>query len=355
MKAIFSGGGTGGHLYPAISLINYMRKIGILDDLKYTGGKGIESKVVPNYKIDYIGYDIEGLKRPKTSLKNVKIILNYYKIAKKLKSLIKEFKPDFVFVTGGYASIPVSIAAKKLGIPLFNQEQNIYVGFANRYINKFATITFTNFKESIKYFPKKENIVIAKNPVMRKPVKKDAALRKFNLKDKFTIGVFGGSGGSEKINDCIKDIYKNDSNNNYIHVTGERDYKRFENFKKDNVRVIKYCKNMDEFYSASDLIICRAGAMTISELMFMKKPAILIPHPFAAEDHQFYNAKYLQDKGIALTIKDSKLNSNVLQKSINELKADMEEVLKRYESINYENSMDLIVKKILEVTNEKDN
>ena len=355
MKAVFSGGGTGGHLYPALSLIEYMKEEKIIDSVLYTGGKGIESRVVPNYNIKYLGFNIEGLRRPKRSLSNIKIILNYYKAALKLKKMMKKFNPDFVFVTGGYASIPVSMAARWLKIPLFNQEQNVYVGFANRYINKFSKVTFTNFEESLKYFARKDNVIVARNPIKRKKTDKVKSLKKFNLKEGFTIGVFGGSGGSEKINSSIREIYNSDKKNNYIHITGERFYDKFKKIDNKNVKVLKYCNDMDSFYSACDMVISRAGAMTVSELMFMKIPAILIPHPLAAENHQFYNAKFLESKGVALTIEDSKLNAAVLNESIKNFISNFEKFKESYKSIEYKNSMDLIAKKILEVLNERSN
>ncbi len=353
MKAIFAGGGTGGHLYPALALIKYMKENGLIDDLKYVGGHGIESKIVPAKGIEYIGFDIKGLIRPKRSLGNLKIIFDYYKAAIVLRRLIKGFKPDFIFVTGGYACIPLSMAARWTKTPLFNQEQNVYVGFANRYINRFANVTFTNFEGSLKYFPNKNNVVISGNPVMRKKIDKMEALKVFSLKGTFTVGVFGGSGGSENINDSIREIYEKDDNFNYIHITGERDYSRFKDFKKDNVKILKYCENMDAFYSASDLIVSRAGAMTISELAFMKKPAILVPHPFAAENHQLYNAQFLQDRGVAFVIGDEELNSSILLRYITKARDNIRIMEKNYEIFEYVDSLKIITDKILEVINER--
>jgi UDP-N-acetylglucosamine--N-acetylmuramyl-(pentapeptide) pyrophosphoryl-undecaprenol N-acetylglucosamine transferase len=355
MRAVFSGGGTGGHLYPALAIIKYMQNKGILTEVKYTGGYGIEKNVVPKEGIDYLGFNIHGLKRPKKSPSNLKIILQYYIAAYKIKKLMKKFNPDFVFVTGGYASIPLSIAARKLGIPIFNQEQNVYVGFANRFINKFAFVTFTNFDRSIDYFSRKDNIVVCGNPVMRKRIDRKDALDKFLLDDKITIGIFGGSGGSEKINDSIKEIYDDDDNYNYIHVTGKRDYDRFRNINKYNVRILDYCNDMDSFYSACDLVISRAGAMTISELMSLKIPAILIPHPFAAENHQFYNAQYLQNKGLALILDDKKLNPNTLKDYINKTVSGITKIREKYDKIKTKNSLETITNKILEVLNERKN
>ncbi len=356
MRAIFSGGGTGGHLYPALAVIKYMKDIGMLSDVKYVGGYGIEKRVVPEYGIEYFGFNIKGLKRPKRSPSNVKVILQYYMAASKIKKIIKEFKPDFVFVTGGYASIPLAIAAKKLKIPIFNQEQNVYVGFANRFINRFSLVTFTNFDRSVRYFPRKDNVIVCGNPVMRNRINKDKALKKFGLDNKTTIGIFGGSGGSEKINDSIKTIYKNDNVYNYIHITGKRDYNRFKGLNnKENVKILDYCGDMDSFYSACDLVISRAGAMTISELMALKIPAILIPHPFAAENHQFYNAEYLQKQGLAMVIEDDKLNSNILKDYINKMITEIGEIRKRYEKIEIKDSLKTITNKILEVLNERKN
>jgi UDP-N-acetylglucosamine--N-acetylmuramyl-(pentapeptide) pyrophosphoryl-undecaprenol N-acetylglucosamine transferase len=356
MRAIFSGGGTGGHLYPALAIIEYMRNKGILSDVKYVGGYGIENRVVPDYGIEYFGFNIKGLKRPKKSPSNLKVILQYYVAASKIKKIIKDFKPDFVFVTGGYASIPLVIAARKLKIPIFNQEQNVYVGFANRFINKFSLVTFTNFDRSINYFPKKDNVVVCGNPVMRKKIDRTMALKKFGLDNKITIGIFGGSGGSEKINDSIKAIYEKDDSNNYIHITGKRDYNRFRSIdNRDNVKILDYCKDMDSFYSACDIVISRAGAMTISELMTLKIPAILIPHPFAAENHQLYNAEYLQKQGFAMVIEDDKLNSDILKNYIDEMITEIGEIRKRYEKIEIRNSLETINNKILEVLNERKN
>jgi UDP-N-acetylglucosamine--N-acetylmuramyl-(pentapeptide) pyrophosphoryl-undecaprenol N-acetylglucosamine transferase len=313
-RVIISGGGTGGHIFPAISIANALRKIEPEIEILFVGAEGrMEMEKIPAAGYRIIGLPVAGIQR-KLSLKNVKVFIKLLKSLRLAKKVLKEFEPDVVVGVGGYASGPVLRKAGKLGIPTLIQEQNSYAGVTNKLLAKKASKICVAYDGMHKYFPR-EKIIKTGNPVMHSfdnlDKLKDEALSFFKLKKGFpVILVLGGSLGAGSINNSLKDnIGKlKDSDCQWLWQTGKY---YFENVNAlvslsftDNISVHDFIDRMDYAYAAADIIITRAGAGTISELCLVGKPVILVPSPNVAEDHQTKNAKALTERNAAMLIPD---------------------------------------------------
>lgn len=311
---IISGGGTGGHIFPAISIANAIKEIEPETNILFVGALGkIEMEKVPAAGYEIIGLPVAGLQR-KLTVKNVSFIFKLMSSLRKSKKIIKDFNPHVVVGVGGYASGPVLRSANRKGIPTLIQEQNSYAGITNKLLAKKAQKICVAYEGMEKYFPE-EKIILTGNPVrqdlLRKIENKDEALKHFELEqNKKTILVIGGSLGARTINQSvIKDIEKiGNSDFQLLWQTGKYYYddakKVAEDSKFKNIQVLDFIKRMDYAYAAADVIISRAGAGTISELCLVGKPVILVPSPNVAEDHQTKNAMALVNKNAAIMIKD---------------------------------------------------
>jgi UDP-N-acetylglucosamine--N-acetylmuramyl-(pentapeptide) pyrophosphoryl-undecaprenol N-acetylglucosamine transferase len=314
-RIIISGGGTGGHIFPAISIANALRKIDPETEILFVGAEGrMEMEKIPAAGYRIIGLPVAGLHRS-LSLKNISVLIKLLKSLKKAKKVLKEFGPDVVVGVGGYASGPVLRQAGKLGIPTLIQEQNSYAGVTNKILAKKASVICVAYDGMGKYFPP-EKIIKTGNPVRHNfdDLKglQDEALSFFNLKKEFpVILVLGGSLGAGSINNCMSENINKlrDSDCQWLWQTGKY---YFENVKalvslsfSGNISVHGFINRMDYAYAAADIIVSRAGAGTISELCLIGKPVILIPSPNVAEDHQTRNAEALSGRDAAMLIADN--------------------------------------------------
>jgi UDP-N-acetylglucosamine--N-acetylmuramyl-(pentapeptide) pyrophosphoryl-undecaprenol N-acetylglucosamine transferase len=318
-RVIISGGGTGGHIFPAISIANAIRKIDPGIEILFVGAEGrMEMEKIPAAGYKITGLPVAGLIRSFT-LKNLKVILKLFKSLRKAREVIKEFKPDVVIGVGGYASGPVLRTAGRMGIPTLIQEQNSYAGVTNKLLAKKASVICVAYDGMEKYFPASK-IIKTGNPVRQNfdnlNELRDEALTYFGLNRKFpVILVLGGSLGAGSINNSLSEnITKlKDSGCQWLWQTGKLYYENVMALASvsfsDNISVLDFINRMDYAYAAADVIVSRAGAGTISELCLVGKPVILIPSPNVAEDHQTRNARALSDKDAAVLLSDINVKS----------------------------------------------
>ncbi|MGU3374643.1 undecaprenyldiphospho-muramoylpentapeptide beta-N-acetylglucosaminyltransferase [Chryseobacterium sp. M5A1_1a] len=316
LKILLSGGGTGGHIFPAIAIADEIKKRFPDAEFLFIGANGkMEMEKVPQagYKIE--GIDIAGINRGNL-LSNLGLPFKILKSLSKSKKLIKSFAPDFAVGTGGFASGPALYEASKLGIPIFIQEQNAHAGVTNKILSKKAKAVFTAYpkvegfpSEKIKFLgnPIRENIISGMQETIQ-------AKEKMGLnKDRLTILSVGGSLGSRTLNNAWKSHLKEVLDKDYqlIWQTGKLDYKDIlaetKGIATGNIQILEFIKDMELAYSAADIIVSRAGAIAISELAVAQKPVLLVPFPFAAEDHQTKNAMNLVEKNAAKMVKDSEM------------------------------------------------
>lgn len=315
-KIIIAGGGTGGHIFPAVAIANALKRLKPELDILFIGANGkMEMEKVPEAGYDIKGIDMAGLNRS-SMLKNLSLPFKLIKSYFQVKNIFKEFMPDAVIGVGGYSTFPVLRYAQKQDIPTYIHESNSFAGKSNIMLGKGARKIFVASDGMEKFFPA-EKIMITGNPVRKNIVEstigKKEALQFFHLQpDKKTILVVGGSLGAKSINDTIArhipDIKTLDIQ--LIWQTGKNnaeEYARLANYAKENVYISTFISDMDKAYAAADVVVARAGAMTVSELCVVKKPVIFVPYPFAAEDHQTMNAKNLADKNAAMLIADNEV------------------------------------------------
>jgi len=332
---IISGGGTGGHIFPAISIANAIKKIEPDTNILFVGALGkIEMEKVPAAGYEIIGLPVAGLQR-RLTLKNISFIFKLIRSLQKSKTIIKEFKPDVVVGVGGYASGPVLYKANKMKIPTLIQEQNSYAGITNKLLAKKAKKICVAYEGMEKYFPK-DKIIVTGNPVRQdlldKIGSKTEAIKHFELdSEKKTILVVGGSLGARTVNQSVISDYEKIGKSEFqmIWQTGKyyfEDAKKVAGEKKyKNIKVLDFITRMDMAYAAADIIISRAGAGTISELCLVGKPVILVPSPNVAEDHQTMNAMALVNKSAAIMIKDSEAREKLIDTTL-ELMNDEREI-----------------------------
>jgi len=325
-RVIISGGGTGGHIFPAISIANALRIIEPEIEILFVGAEGrMEMEKIPAAGYRIIGLPVTGIHRSLT-LKNIKVLIKLFKSLGIAKKVLREFDPDVVVGVGGYASGPVLRQAGKMGIPTLIQEQNSYAGMTNKLLAKKASVICVAFDGMDKYFPA-EKIIKTGNPVRQNfdDLKKleTEALSFFNLKKGFpVILVLGGSLGAGSINKSLSENINilRDSDCQWLWQTGKH---YFENVKalvslsfSENISVHGFINRMDYAYAAADIIVSRAGAGTISELCLIGKPVILVPSPNVAEDHQTKNAKALSEKEAAVLIADDQVIKTLVNEAI---------------------------------------
>lgn len=314
-KFILSGGGTGGHIYPAIAIANELKLRFPDAEFLFVGAKDkMEMQKVPQAGYQIKGLWIAGLQR-KLSIQNMMFPLKLADSLWKSKKIIKEFKPDVVIGTGGFASGTLLKMASVMGIPTVIQEQNSFPGITNKLLSKKANVICVAYENLERFFPK-EKMVLTGNPVRQDLIdigsKRAEAIQHFNLDpNKKTLLVLGGSLGARRVNQLIEaELGKFGSQN--IQIIWQCGKLYFEDYKKhnaDNVHVLAFIEKMDLVYAASDIVISRAGASSVSELCIVGKPVIFIPSPNVAEDHQTKNAKSIVDKKGALLLKESELDT----------------------------------------------
>lgn len=322
MRVVVSAGGTGGHIYPAIAIINKIKEKEPNSEFLYIGTTDrMEKDLIPSLGIKFEGIKITGLKR-KLTLENFKVLTNFLKARKKCKELIKEFNPDIVIGAGGYVTAPVIYAGKKLGKKTFIHEQNSVVGLSNKYLTKYTDKVGVSFESTIKCFPK-EKVVLTGNPCGENAIKmKKANKTAYGLSEnKKLVLIVMGSLGSKTINDKITSFIKNFKDKDYevMFVTGNAYYDKVKRIKlPDNVKVMPFIKDMPSLMKVTDLIVTRAGASTMSEILALNLPAIFIPSPYVTNNHQYKNAMDLVNKKAGLIIEEKDFNWNNLEKMIDE-------------------------------------
>ncbi len=360
-KIIISGGGTGGHLFPAVAVAQALKRIDPTIEILFVGAKGkIEEHKVPElgFKIELI--DIRGFER-KLSIETFKNIFRLIGALCKSRQIIRKFNPDVAAGFGGYASGPALYAASLKGVPTIIQEQNSYPGITNKILAKKASKICIAYDAVKKYFPK-DKTVFTGNPVREKVAEteatKEEARNFFNIKtDKKVILVLGGSGGAKSINEGMKANLEKFAQSNFhvIWQSGKNYYKdALESVQKinaSNIKVYDFISRMDLTYKVADLVVSRAGAGTISELTLLGKAVILVPSPNVAEDHQMKNAMALVDKNAAVLLKDHETKEKTFT-TIYDLINNEEAMSKLSENISKEktsNSDMLIAKEILKL------
>jgi UDP-N-acetylglucosamine--N-acetylmuramyl-(pentapeptide) pyrophosphoryl-undecaprenol N-acetylglucosamine transferase len=325
-RLIISGGGTGGHIFPAVAIANEFRDRYPDSEILFVGAEGrMEMTRVPEAGYKIIGLWISGLQR-KLTLQNllfpVKLIVSYFRA----NSIVKTFNPDVVVGTGGYASGPVMIAATRKGIPTVIQEQNSFAGLTNKQVADKATKVCVAYEGMEKYFPK-DKVVITGNPV-RKDIL-SVAEKRILARDHFgfdhetkTLLIIGGSLGARTINESIIGGIEKliDANVQMIWQTGRGYFDQYKEvlakYDLRKIRVQDFLKEMDLAYAAADVVVSRSGALSVSELCIAKKACILVPSPNVAEDHQTKNAMALVDKQAAVIVRDKDARNQLVQEAL---------------------------------------
>ncbi|MDO4544598.1 MAG: undecaprenyldiphospho-muramoylpentapeptide beta-N-acetylglucosaminyltransferase [Bacillota bacterium] len=337
MRVIMSGGGTGGHIYPAIAIADEIKKRDKDAEILFVGAeKGLEKKIVPESGYDIELITVEGIDR-KNLLKNVKVFHDLRKGSGKAKKIIEEFRPDVVIGTGGYASAPVVRMAQRMKIPTYIHEQNAFPGITNKMLENHVNKVFLGFEEGSRYFKQVEKHVVSGNPVRENFARQDKAeARKqlgFKARD-FVLLAFGGSQGAGRINKAMMKVIETfngvkgfqiclaTGNFYYDAILDELADRGIE--LGDNVKIMEYIHNMDQYLAASDLVISRSGALTVAEVTVCGKPAIFIPSPLVTGDHQYHNARAVSEKGGAMVIEEKNLENEKLVSTILSLKNNPE-------------------------------
>lgn len=323
MRVIFAGGGTGGHINPAISIADYAKSQDKNFEALFIGTKsGLETKLVPKagYDIKYI--DIAGFDR-KHLLKNISVLKKLAKAQRDCRKIIRKFKPDCIVCTGGYVSGPVTMAAHKEKISALIHEQNVYPGLTVKGSRKYVTYLAVSFDETVEYLGGDSKCVVTGNPIRGQILNADgdAARKKLGIDKPFVL-IFGGSLGADKINETVigmLPMIKKNGNVKLLFGTGDRNYKKviaqareFGIKNDDNIEIVPYIDNMADVMAAADIVIARSGAITVSEIAALGRPSILIPSPNVVRNHQEQNAREFEKHGAAAVITEADLSSEIL-------------------------------------------
>lgn len=332
LRLVFAGGGTGGHLYPAIAIAEAFRqRVSSVRTLFIGTERGLEARVLPGlgYRLELVS--VRGLLR-KLTWSNLMVPVDLIRSVRQCRRLLREFQPHLVIGTGGYVSGPALLAARLSGRRFVIQEQNSFPGLANRVFGNHADAVFLSFEESRKYFRKQHHVHVVGNPVRsnlqaRTPEMRQQAAQKWRLHaDKTTLFVFGGSQGARRINEAMVELLPRLAQLpglQVLWVTGPSHFERIAALTQQQaVRAVPYIDDMNLAYALADFVLCRAGATTIFELMLCGLPSILIPFPFATADHQTFNARALEYAGAAIVVLEKDLRAEVLFDMINTLARD---------------------------------
>lgn len=327
MRVIVSAGGTGGHIYPALAIINKIKEMDKNSEILYIGTLDrMESKIIPECGIDFIGVEMKGLNR-RNLFKNFKVLSIYLKAKNKIKKILKEFQPDIVLGIGGYITLPVIEEATKLGIKTFIHEQNSIPGLSNKILSRKVDKIGVSLEDSLKYFDSKKTIFTG-NPRSEEILSARAVVKsKYNLsKDKKLVLIVMGSLGSQTMNNKLKSIIPLFNKKDYevLFVTGKVYYDEYKDIKNVpcNVKIVPYLNDMLSVMKKTDLIVTRAGASTIAEITSIGIPSILIPSPYVTHNHQYKNAKVLEEAGASKIIEEELLDGKELINSIDEILKD---------------------------------
>lgn len=345
MKVLFAGGGTAGHINPALAVAGYLKDRIPEIEIYYIGTeRGLESRLVRAQRYDFRAIDVRGFQR-KPTLKNLKDnalnVLRVIKSSADARRILKEIKPDIVMGTGGYVSGPVLREAVKLGLKTVIHEQNAFPGVTTKMLAGSVNKVMLAMPEAEKYLKVKEKPIVTGNPVRPSlfHYSKEQAREMLGLDNRPMILSFGGSLGARPINDAVTGLLKWANNTGkyyFYHATGKAGFSRMHDLleKKgvdlsdEMIRLSEYIDNMDVLLPAADLVICRAGAITLSELECCGKPAILIPSPYVAENHQFHNAMTLAERNAAYVLEEKDLTEDALISRVEAMLSDTSQLEK---------------------------
>ena len=333
MDIILTGGGTAGHVSPALAIAEEILDNDPKSRILFIGREGGgENAAVLKAGLELKTLNIQGIKR-KLTLDNARRIYHALRARREAKSIIREFKPDVILGTGGYVCWPVIRAGAKLGIPTAIHESNITPGLTTRLLSTKCKRVFLNHEDTKKYLSQRANTLTVGNPLRKdfKKIKRNDARRTLGIKeDEIFILSFGGSIGAEKLNEVVLEVMQSyslsDKKIRHIHATGKRYFDSVKNTPlargERGCKVLPYIDNMPTMLSAADIVISRAGAMTISEISAVGVASILVPSPNVSDNHQLKNAQKLKEVGAALMIEEKNLTVESLKNSINDLKND---------------------------------
>lgn len=361
-RIIISGGGTGGHIFPAIAIANALKELDDTIEILFVGAKGkMEMERVPKagYKIE--GLWISGFHR-RLTLQNLMFPFKLISSWLKAFGIVRRFKPNVVVGVGGYASGPTLDVAARMGIPTLIQEQNSYAGVTNRLLANKVTKVCVAYDGMERFFPK-HKIYFTGNPIRQEITriagKRAEAIQHFGLDtNKKTIVVVGGSLGARTINNAMEASFDLIADHQEVQIIWQAGKLYIEEFQKKetgqlpNVKLMKFINRMDLAYAVADLVISRAGAATISELCLVAKPAILVPSPNVAEDHQTQNAMALVNKEAAILVKDQNASSKLYQTALDTLanEAKLKELSENITALGMKDSAVIIAQHVLDMT-----
>ena len=323
MRVIVSAGGTGGHIYPALAIVNKIKEKEPNSEFLYIGTHNrMEKDIVPSHGIPFETIEIYGFHRKKLH-RNFKTISCFMKAIKKCKKLIKDFNPDIVIGVGGYVTGPVIYSAKKLGYKTFIHEQNSIPGKANVFLSKYADRIGVSFKSTMKEFPEYKTVFTG-NPCSENALKMDTAKKsEFGLSENKPLVLFVmGSLGSSRVNDFLIKTMSLFKGKDYevLYVTGSSEYDKLKDTKlPHNVKMVPYIENMARIMKKTDILVSRAGASTLSEIIALQIPSILIPSPYVPDNHQYKNAMDLVNKNAAILIEEKNLKGNIVVSTIDKM------------------------------------
>lgn len=356
-KIIIAGGGTGGHIFPAIAIANALKNLDSSIEILFIGAKGkMEMEKIPQAGYPIIGLDIAGFNRS-SLIKNIGLPFKLLKSFLQVRNIFNSFKPTAVIGVGGYSTFPVLKFAQSKSIPTFIHESNSFAGKSNIMLGKNATKIFVAGNGMEQFFPK-DKIVITGNPIRKmiaqSTVSKSEGISFFGLdSNKKTILAVGGSLGAKSINEALAN-HINEFENNNLQLIWQTGITTFQEYKtiaegRKNIWCYAFIKEMEMAYAAADIIISRAGAMAIAEICVAAKPTVFVPFPLAAEDHQTTNAKYLVNQQAALMVKDSAAKKELVSTVIVLSKDEEQQKLlsKNCQSLAVVNADEMIAKKIL--------
>ncbi len=369
LRVIISGGGTGGHIFPAVSIANALKKQHPEAEILFVGALGrMEMQRVPaaGYKIE--GLPVRGLYRPLWNPKNIGVMMDFMKSKKMVKKILQNFKPQVAVGVGGYASAPTLNAAYSMGIPCLIQEQNSYAGVTNKSLAKKAKVVCVAYSGMARFFPA-EKILMTGNPVRQNlldnKISKEDARESFGLApDKKTVLIVGGSLGARTINESVlahlEEIRKSDVQ--FIWQTGKYYSQHIaEELSKaepvENLKVMDFISSMDNAYAAADIVVSRAGASSISELCLLGKPCILVPSPNVAEDHQTKNAMALSGRGAAILVKDKDAKDELIGVALKTVMDDLklDSLSGNVKMMAFHNAADVIAEEVYKLAVEYKN
>lgn len=365
MRYLVTGGGTGGHIYPALAIASEIKNRYKDADILYVGTKkGLESELVPKEGFNFKTIRVKGMPR-KLNLESIKAMKELLLGLMDANKIINDFKPDVVIGTGGYVCGPVVYVASKKKIPTLIHEQNAFPGITNKILSRYVDKILVTFEDSKKYFKHQDKVILTGNPIRKSilEVDKRKAYSDLNINPNIPfILSFGGSGGQKKLNDAMLYVIEKNINNDFIqimHVTGNRFYDEYikelksKNLTlKQNIKILPYLYDIPKALNIADLVITSAGAITLAELSAVGAPSILIPKGYTAENHQEYNARAFEKKGASYLILEKDLTGQGLYETINKIihdKKKLSEMSKNSRELGNINATEKIVDIINEI------